>query len=306
MEIHADGLSIPSTPSSSFPCLSEQNLKGAAMSKSMNKRASWEGAIILFLIFSSAAAVAAQSDYTTIQVENGGTITGTVKWVGPVPKIPKLPVTKNPDVCDPESHKIRDLERLETSSDGGVANTVVYLKDITKGKEMDLPDARQHLDQKNCRYIPHIMLVPQNGNLQIKSSDPILHTVHMSGAAANNVPFPLQNQYIPVTLRQKGVVNLKCNAGHVWMNAEILVVKHPYYAVTDGHGFFKLTDVPPGEYEIEAWHEGWRILAEEKVLDVAAQVEVHRPIYSDPVTWAKHVSVKAGQTSETDFSISEK
>jgi hypothetical protein len=44
------------------------------------------------------------------------------------------------------------------------------------------------------------------------------------------------------------------------------VVKHPYYAVTDRDGFFKLADVPPGEYEIEAWHEGWRIVSEEKVL----------------------------------------
>jgi hypothetical protein len=260
----------------------------------------------LILIFTGAAAASAQSDYATMKVENGGTITGTVKWTGPVPKIPKLPITKNADVCDPDSHKIRDLERLEIASDGGVANSVVYLKDITRGKEMDLPDARQHLDQKNCRYNPHIMLVPQNGNIQIKSSDPVLHTVHMTGAASNNVPFPLQNQFIPIALRQKGVVNLKCNAGHVWMNAEIFVVKHPYYAVTDEHGIFRLTDVPPGEYEIEAWHEGWRILAEEKVLDVAAQVEVRRPIYSDPVTWAKHVNVKPGQTTELDFSISEK
>jgi hypothetical protein len=248
----------------------------------------------------------AQSDYTPISVNDGGTITGTVKWKGPVPKIPKLPITKNADVCDPESQKIRDLERLEIDSEGGVENTVVYLKDITKGKAMDLPGTRQHLDQKTCRYIPHILLVPQDAGLQVKSSDPILHTVHMSGAANNNVPFPFQNQYFPITMRKNGVVDLKCNAGHVWMNAEVLVVKHPYYAVTDEHGFFKLTDVLPGEYEIEAWHEGWRILSEEKVLDVSAQVEVRRPIYSRPVTWAQKVNVKPRQATEVNFSISEK
>jgi hypothetical protein len=86
----------------------------------------------------------------------------------------------------------------------------------------------------------------------------------------------------------------------------VLVVKHPYYVVTDEHGFFKLSDVPPGDYEIEAWHEGWRILSEEKVLDVASQVEVCRPIYSQPVSWAKKVSVKPEQTATVNFSISEK
>jgi hypothetical protein len=258
------------------------------------------------LLLSSARRVAAQSDYTVIKVEDGGAISGTVKWSGPAPKSPKLPITKDPSVCDPDSHKVRDLERLEVGSDGGVANTVVFLKNITQGKAMDLPDARQHLDQKGCRYVPHIMLIPQGGSLDAKSSDPVLHTVHMTGAASNNIPFPMQNQVISMNLPRAGVVELKCNAGHVWMNAEILIVKHPYYAVTDEHGFFKLTDVPPGEYEIEAWHEGWQNMSEESVLDVAAQVRVKRPVYSAPETWAKKVNVKRGATTEVDFTIAAK
>src|SRR6267154_491962 len=122
-----------------------------------------------FLFIFGASSASAQSDYTAIKVDDGGTITGTVKWSGPTPKAPKLPITKDASVCDPESHKVRDLERLEIGSDGGVANTVVFLKNITKGKAMDLPEARGHLDQKNCRYVPHIMLVPQGGNLEAKS-----------------------------------------------------------------------------------------------------------------------------------------
>jgi hypothetical protein len=264
------------------------------------------------LLLSAAALIfcgraAAQADYTPITVENGGTITGNVKWTGPAPKIPKLPVTKNVDVCDPQLQKTRDLERLEIDPDGnGVANTVVFLRGVTRGKAMDLPEARQTLDQRTCRYIPHILLVPQGGSLKIKSSDPVLHTVQMFGSATNNIPFPFQNQFIPVALPRNGVVELKCNAGHVWMNANMLVVKHPYYAVTDEHGDFRLTDVPPGEYEIVAWHEGWQILSEAKVLDVGAQVEVKRPLYSTPVTWTKKVEVKGGQPVVVDFSISEK
>jgi hypothetical protein len=77
------------------------------------------GALFL-LAFCGVGKAGAQSDYTAITVDNDGTITGTVKWVGPVPKIPKLPVTKNPELCDPDSLKVRDLERLEIDSDEGV------------------------------------------------------------------------------------------------------------------------------------------------------------------------------------------
>ena len=127
---------------------------------------------IALCIFALAALVfpgraAAQSDYTVIDVQNGGAIAGVVKWSGPIPKIPKLPITKNPEICDPESLKTRDLERLLINPDGnGVANTVVYLRGITKGKAFDLPEAREQLNQKTCRYVPHIMIVPQGKPLQ--------------------------------------------------------------------------------------------------------------------------------------------
>ena len=47
------------------------------------------------------------------------------------------------------------------------------------------------------------------------------------------------------------------------MNAEMMVVVHPYYAVTDETGRFEFTDVPPGTYQIVAWHDGWNVLGKE-------------------------------------------
>ena len=91
------------------------------------------------------------SSYRVETVVNSGTITGAVKWSGPVQKDLSLPITKNPEVCDPSNRQNRNLERLEIGPDGGVANTVVFLKDIAKGKAMNLTPARQSLNQKNCR-----------------------------------------------------------------------------------------------------------------------------------------------------------
>ena len=154
---------------------------------------------------------------------------------------------------------------------------------------MDLPEQRRHLDQRHCHYIPHILLVPQNAELQMQSSDATLHTIHMDGAASYNLPFPFPNQISSRTMSTPGLVNLRCNGGHVWMNAEMMVVPHPYYAVTDESGRFEFTSVPPGTYQIVAWHEGWGLAGKEQAYDVLTERTVQRPIFTEPKTWEKSV-----------------
>ena len=66
------------------------------------------------------------------------------------------------------------------------------------------------------------------------------------------------------------------------MNAEMFVASHPYYTVTDESGRFELTGVPPGQYEIVAWHEGWTVARQESTLDVLTEKRVERPVFGDP------------------------
>ena len=252
------------------------------------------------------AAAAAQSNYQAITVTDGGTISGTVKWSGPVPRNLDFPVTKDPQICDPDSKKTTNLERLTVGPEGGVANTVVYLKNVATGKALELPEQRRHLDQRHCHYVPHILLVPQNAALTMQSSDATLHTIHMDGAATFNLPFPFVNQVSSRTMSNPGLVHLRCNGGHVWMNAEMFVVPHPYYAVTDESGRFEFTNVPAGSYQIVAWHEGWGVAGREQAYDVLTEHKVERPIFTDAKTWEKAVSVSANQVSTINFVISSK
>jgi hypothetical protein len=246
-----------------------------------------------------------QDGYQVVAVQDGGTIRGTVKWQGPAPHLIASEINKDPQICDPLGEKHRDLERLLVSPSGGVANTVVFLRDISRGKPMELPAARRSLNQKNCRYEPHILLVPVQGTLTVKSSDPLLHTVHMSGSADYNLPFTSAGQEITRPMPREGVVSLRCNAGHVWMNGEMVVAKNPYYAVTDEDGNFELSQVPPGQYEIVAWHEGWRVVGESPVYDLATQIRVKRPVFSDPVIWSKSVAVSPRGVAEVKFTLGE-
>jgi Carboxypeptidase regulatory-like domain len=261
---------------------------------------------ILTALLSFAIPVPAQSDYKVIAVTDGGTISGTVKWEGAVPRQLEFPVTKDPQICDPEGKKSVGLDRLVIGSEGGVANTIVYLKNISAGKPLELPQQRAHLDQRHCRYIPHILLVPENGSLEMQSSDATLHTIHMDGAASYNLPFPFANQATSRTMSRPGLVNLRCNGGHVWMNAEMMVVPHPYYAVTDESGRFEFTSVPPGTYEIVAWHEGWTLAGKEQAYDVLTEKAVQRPVFTEPKTWEKSVTVNANQPTTVNFAIGNK
>lgn len=259
--------------------------------------------LLAFLLATTAVAFG-QSGYKVITVTDGGTISGTIKWSGPVPHNLEYPITKDPQVCDPDGKKTADLERLIVGPQGGVANAVVYLKNISSGKALELPEQRRHLDQKHCRYIPHILLVPENGTLNMMSSDNTLHTIHMEGAASFNLPFPFADRPTSRTMSTPGLVHLRCNGGHVWMNAEMMVVEHPYYAVTDESGRFELTDVPPGTYQIVVWHEGWNLLGKEHAYDVLTEHAVERPLFSEPRTWEKSVTVGGNAASTVNFVIS--
>ena len=262
-------------------------------------------ALTLFMIALVPQLSAAQTGYQVVSVEDSGTIKGTVKWQGALPHLMPSEINKDAQVCDPQGEKRRDLERLLIAPDGGVANTIVFLGDITRGKPMDLPVSRRVINQKSCRYEPHILLVPVQATLTVKSKDPVLHTVQMSGSADYNLPFTSDGQEIMRPMNREGTVNLRCNV-HPWMNGEMVVARHPYYTVTDQDGNFELTQVPPGNYEIVAWHEGWKVIGENALYDIATQVRVKRPVFSDPVIWNKSVRVLPHQEEEVNFTLGER
>ncbi len=171
---------------------------------------------------------------------------------------------------------------------------------------MDIPEPRRFLNQKYCRYEPHILLVPANGPLQLKSSDATLHTVHMDGAASYNLPFPFTNQIVTRTMQTPGLVNVQMQWRPYLDERRDSGGISSLLCVTDESGNFELTDVPPGQYEIVAWHEGWKLLRQEGAFDVLTEHKVQRPIFSEPRTWEKNVSVSGSETTVVNFVVADK
>ncbi len=189
--------------------------------------------------------------YEAIDVKDGGTVSGEVKFAGNPPTPEKIAVTKDQDVCG-KTEKVN--ESLLVGPNKGLQNVVVSIANIQKGKKM--PEAGATLDQKDCKYAPHIVLSPAGTELTILNSDGILHNIHTYSTKnpSFNRAQPKFKKEMKEKFAQPETVKLSCDA-HGWMNGWLIVEDSPYYAVTDANGAFKITDVPPGDYELKFWHE---------------------------------------------------
>ena len=248
--------------------------------------------------------------YSGGAVTGGGSIQGTVT-VDPVPESVPLAVGKDEKVCASAQKSPRLVVDPATK---GVANVVVYLDGIEKGKPLPT-GVTATIDQKGCRYDPHISIVPVKSSLGFSSSDPILHNVHvykgtpddphaltkdvlngaMKDAAVPRLPLSKR------VMRKPGFYYVRCDAGHIWMSAYVWVVEHPYYVVTDAQGKFELEDVPAGTYKLRFWHENWKATPK-----TGADGKVTSYVYGAPKKHAAEVTVKAGEAATVDWTIAGK
>jgi hypothetical protein len=195
----------------------------------------------------------ASAAYEVVTVTNGGTIDGVVTLSGTAPAGAPIKVTKNQDYC---GQTISDPAYTVDSS-GGLANVIVYLKDITKGK--GAPAEPLALVNAKCMFSPRAQGAMVSEQVKISSEDTVLHNTHPQNAETNatifNVALPFKG--FSVTKPLPGMpmmIKVKCDA-HEWMHAWIMELDHPYFATTGADGHFTIKDVPPGTYTLAVWHE---------------------------------------------------
>src|SRR5262249_7833207 len=113
------------------------------------------------------------------------------------------------------------------------------------------------MDQHGCQYLPHVFGVQVGQPLKVLNSDGTLHNVHAITKvnAAFNLAMPKFMKAKTVTFaKPEQMVKFQCEV-HNWMNAWVGVMSHPYFAVTGDDGTFSLKGLPPGTYDVVAWHE---------------------------------------------------
>jgi plastocyanin len=185
-------------------------------------------------------------------------ITGRVVFDGDRPRpIPLNPATDAHCAREHESSPLIKEDAPVVSEEGGLANVFVEVKSgLPEGKTYEPPKEPAVLDQKGCRYIPHVLGVMVNQELEVRNSDNTNHNVHGHPRLNREFNFSQAQRGMKRTLTFDKVENfpVKCDV-HPWMNAQVFVVEHPFFAVTDEDGKFAIKDLPPGEYELEFTHE---------------------------------------------------
>ena len=207
--------------------------------------------LALFGIAGSLAALPSAA-YEAVAVNNGGTIEGVVTLSG-APAGATITTTKNQDYC---GATIPD-PTYTVDSAGGLANVIVYLKDITKGKPG--PSEPLKLVNEHCMFAPRVQGAMVGEQVTISSDDPILHNTHPQNAETNatiyNIALPFKGFSVTKPLpANPELIKIKCDA-HEWMHAWIMELDHPYYTTTGSDGHFTIKDVPPGSYTLAVWHE---------------------------------------------------
>jgi len=184
-----------------------------------------------------------------------GTVKGRVRFEGAAPEVQAIKMSADP-ICMREG-KNSTSEAILVGGDGSLQNVFVYVKDGLGERTFPAPTTAVVLDQKGCRYTPHVFGVQVGQGVEIVNSDPTLHNVHAMPKvnAEFNFGQPAQGMRARRTFAKPEVmVPLRCDV-HSWMSSYAGVLAHPFFAVTKADGSFEIKALPPGTYVLEAWHE---------------------------------------------------
>jgi len=184
-----------------------------------------------------------------------GSITGKVTFVGTAPKPKVLNMAAVPQCAHLHTDPVLD-DSIVIGPQGELKNVVVY---VTDGGTLggSLPTTPVVLDQKGCIYVPHVAVVMVGQDFKARNSDGFLHNVH--GLCRDNPEFNIpqtqagQINDIPAN-KTPEMFSIKCDV-HPWMNAWVVVLDHPFSAITGDDGTFTIKGLKDGKYLLTARHQ---------------------------------------------------
>ena len=201
------------------------------------------------------AATLAAGARKTVVAQQGGTVEGHVKLTGTPPPNALIKMSADPNCMQIDAGKRVVQETVLKAADGGLVNVFVNVEGSFS--QSPPPSTSVVIDQRACTYHPRVQGARVGQTLEVKNSDQTLHNIH--GMTTKNNAFntgqPLAGMVFKVQLKSEEVMLwVKCDV-HSWMTGYIGVVTHPYYAVSDGTGAFKIAGVPAGKRTVRVWHE---------------------------------------------------
>ncbi len=230
--------------------------------------------------------------YAVKEMAGGGTVRGTVTLSGsvPDPKAYNLVIFPDPEYCGRISNGNgwRLLRDFLVNEQGEVRNVVVLLEGVTEGKPFSLSVPR--VEARDCRFLPFTTVVRSGHGIEVVNMDPVMHDIQayetstaMGTRVLFNSPLSFNRRHHRGDLhathdhrpgeslvrqfqlsKKRRTFVMQCGF-HAYMQSWAIAVDNPYYVLTDENGRFSLEDVPPGTYDLRAWHPGIKQVVKQQV-----------------------------------------
>jgi len=186
------------------------------------------------------------------QVRGGQVLEGRVLFEGSnIPRSTRVENTTDPQDCE----TIQSLSNIIISRENrGIKNVILALKGVPLPKDYRPQPSPLILDNRNCQFEPHVAVLTTGSSIEAVNRDPIFHSVHLYGFLNVNLALGPNQSKVVQTLERPGYVIVKCDV-HGWMQAFFRVDNHPFHSVSAADGSFRIENIPPGSYILEAWHE---------------------------------------------------
>ena len=157
-------------------------------------------------------------------------------------------IERRPGVADLGAPAPRDVPDLVRS--------VVYLESAPRGAFETDEGGHAVMDQRNETFVPHVVAITTGTTVDFPNSDKLYHNVFsLSKTRRFDLGRYAAGHSQSVRFDRPGIVRVFCDI-HSHMNAFILVFSHPFFALTDQDGRYRIDNVPPGSYGVIAWNEG--------------------------------------------------
>jgi len=148
-------------------------------------------------------------------------------------------------------------------------------QEAAKARLAALKSNKAVVDQRDMKFIPYVLTVAVGTAVEFPNNDKSWHNVYSkSDAKSFDLGLYAPGKSRSQTFDKPGVVRVLCNA-HPSMEAFIVVKEHPFIAVPDKRGNFRLDGVPRGKFRLQVWHPqlgttdaGVEIVRDGEVLDV--------------------------------------